>query len=72
LIAISIVGGIAHNVGQLFAASIVLGSTTIFYYLPLLLISGVVTGVFVGIATTYLVGSISKLGLFNPLVRGTS
>ncbi|MBC8079887.1 MAG: Gx transporter family protein [Gorillibacterium sp.] len=72
LIAISIVGGIAHNLGQLAAASIVLGSTTIFFYLPLLFISGVVTGVFVGIATTYLVGSIGKLGLFQPAVRGTT
>ena len=72
LIAISIVGGIAHNLGQLAAASIVLGSTTIFFYLPLLFISGIVTGVFVGIATTYLMDSIKKLGLFQPAVRGTS
>jgi len=72
LVAISIVGGIAHNLGQLGAAAIVLGSTTIFYYLPLLFISGIVTGVFVGIAATYLVESIKKLGLFSPMTRGAA
>lgn len=66
LAAISIMGGIAHNLGQLGAAALVLGSTSIFYYLPLLLISGVVTGFFVGVAANFLIGSIDKLGLLRP------
>lgn len=65
LAAISIMGGIAHNVGQLGAAALVLGTTSIFYYLPLLLVSGVVTGFFIGVAATYLIGSLDKLGLLQ-------
>ncbi len=65
LAAISIMGGIAHNLGQLGAAAMVLGTTAIFYYLPLLLISGIITGFFIGVAATYLIGSLDKLGLLQ-------
>ncbi|WP_238322994.1 Gx transporter family protein [Gorillibacterium massiliense] len=64
---ISVMGGIMHNVGQLGAAAIVLGTTSIFYYLPFLFITGVVTGIFVGIATKYLTESLNKLALFESL-----
>ncbi len=67
LIAISVVGGITHNIGQLVAASLVLGTTGIFYYLPVLLISGVVTGIFIGMATRYLVASLRRIGLFDSM-----
>lgn len=63
LVAISIVGGIMHNLGQLQAASIVLGTNRIFYYLPVLLISGIVTGVMVGLAAKYLIEALAKLDL---------
>lgn len=69
LIGISIIGGIAHNFGQLLAASVYFSTTKIFYYLPMLLIMGVLTGVAVGIAVKYLIPSLSKLALFNGLAR---
>ena len=40
---VSISGAIFHNIGQLIAASILM-STFLWAYLPILLISGVVTG----------------------------
>ncbi|GGF99161.1 Gx transporter family protein [Paenibacillus aceti] len=64
-IGISIVGGIAHNIGQLTAACIYFNTSKIFYYLPMLLIMGVLTGIAVGIAVRYLVPSLSKLSLFE-------
>lgn len=67
LIGISIAGGIAHNIGQLLAASMVFSSLSIFYYLPMLLITGVVTGIAVGYAVRYLVASLSKISLFEDL-----
>ncbi|RAV04691.1 Gx transporter family protein [Paenibacillus sp. YN15] len=70
LAAISIMGGIAHNLGQLGAAALVLGTTSIFYYLPLLLVSGVVTGFFIGVAATYLIGSLDNLGLLQQRAGG--
>lgn len=67
LMMISIMGGVFHNIGQLGAASFVLGTTQIFYYLPFLLVSGVVTGVFVGLAARYLSESLNKLALFETM-----
>ncbi|MFC3750177.1 Gx transporter family protein [Paenibacillus sp. GCM10012306] len=68
LIGISIAGGVAHNIGQLLAASMVFASLSIFYYLPMLLITGVVTGVAVGFAVRYLVTSLSKISLFEEFL----
>lgn len=47
---VSIVGGIFHNVGQIIVAMILLETETLIYYLPFLMISGVVTGALIGIA----------------------
>jgi len=61
----SVMGGIVHNLGQLLAASIVLGTTKIFYYLPFLLLAGIATGVFVGVASSHLIQSLNRLQLFT-------
>lgn len=51
--AISIVGAIFHNIGQIFVASIIVQNMKLFYYLPVLLVSAVITGLFIGIAVQY-------------------
>lgn len=61
----SVMGGIVHNLGQLLAASIVLGTTKIFYYLPFLLVAGIATGLFVGVASKHLIQSLNRLQLFS-------
>ncbi|MBU5440682.1 Gx transporter family protein [Paenibacillus sp. MSJ-34] len=65
LIGVSIAGGIAHNIGQLAAAGIVIRSSTVFYYLPVLLLTGVATGIFVGIAAKYAIRALSQIPLFE-------
>ena len=52
---VSIAGGIMHNVGQIIAAIVFLGSFAVAYYLPLLLLSGSVAGVVVGVASALLI-----------------
>lgn len=52
---VSIAGGIMHNVGQIIAAIVFLGSFAVAYYLPLLLLSGTVAGVVVGVASALLI-----------------
>lgn len=64
-IGISVCGGIAHNLGQLTAAYLVIKSSMIFSYLPVLMITGIGTGVFIGFATKNLVASLDKLPLFG-------
>ena len=54
-IAVSVVGGIAHNVGQILVAFLILETSVVFYYLPFLLISGVIAGIAVGVASALLV-----------------
>ena len=45
---LSISGAISHNIGQLLAVSVILNSNFIFYYLPVLLVSGIVMGIITG------------------------
>lgn len=49
----SVLGAMAHNAGQIFAAYFVLGMSGIFVYVPFLMISGVVTGLFTGFICYY-------------------
>jgi len=45
---VSVIGGVSHNIGQLLMAFLVLESGAVWYYLPVLLLSGVVTGSIIG------------------------
>lgn len=51
IIGVSMLGGIFHNIGQIIVAAIVLGTARIAYYLPVLLVSGVATGLAIGIVS---------------------
>ena len=46
---VSVAGGVAHNVGQIIGACLVMGTAKVAYYLPVLLVSGILSGVFVGV-----------------------
>lgn len=45
---VSIIGGVSHNVGQIIAAALLMQIPAIVYYLPVLIIAGVVTGIVIG------------------------
>ena len=49
MVGVSIIGGIAHNIGQIVVAIFVVDNINLIYYLPFLLISGVLTGTLIGI-----------------------
>ncbi len=49
IMGISMVGGIMHNVGQMIIAIFVVEELRLIYYLPVLLFSGVITGLINGI-----------------------
>ncbi len=49
LVGISVVGAIFHNIGQVLVAFLILGSASIFGYLAVLLASGVITGILIGV-----------------------
>ena len=54
-VAISVTGGVMHNVGQIAAASFMLSTNVVVYYLPFLLVSGTIAGIVVGIASAILI-----------------
>ena len=48
---ISMAGGVMHNVGQLIVAMIVVETLSVAYYVPVLLVSGLITGFVIGVAS---------------------
>ena len=58
---VSIAGGVFHNVGQLIMAMTVLESVSLIYYLPVLLISGMLTGLLIGLLSNEVLKRVKKL-----------
>ena len=54
-VAVSVCGGVMHNVGQIVAASFMLNTNVVVYYLPFLLVSGTLAGIAIGIASALLI-----------------
>lgn len=50
IIGVSMAGGVSHNVGQLIMAMLVVETYAVGYYLPVLLVAGLITGTLIGIA----------------------
>ena len=48
-VAVSCAGGVAHNIGQISFAVLLVENSRLFYYLPVLLIAGVLAGIVIGI-----------------------
>jgi heptaprenyl diphosphate synthase len=53
IVAISVVGAVFHNIGQILIASMVVSNVNLFFYLPVLLIAAVITGIFIGLTVQY-------------------
>ncbi|MCR5468191.1 MAG: Gx transporter family protein [Lachnospiraceae bacterium] len=49
IIAVSVFGGITHNLGQIIVAAVIVENINMFYYFPVLMISGILTGFLIGI-----------------------
>ncbi len=54
-ILVSVTGGVLHNIGQIAMASILLETDALRYYLPFLLVSGILAGVVIGLVSGILV-----------------
>ncbi|MBE6033582.1 MAG: Gx transporter family protein [Clostridiales bacterium] len=49
IVGVSMAGGVAHNVGQLLVAAAIISNIKIFLYFPILLFSGMITGIIIGV-----------------------
>lgn len=57
---VSTLAAVAHNLGQLLAAITVTKTAALMVYAPVLLASGIITGVFTGLVAMYLVRRLDK------------
>lgn len=55
---VSIAGGVAHNIGQILIAVILLETSGLLYYLPFLIIAGIIAGSFVGLLCGVLINRV--------------
>ncbi len=69
MIGISLAGAVGHNLGQLLAACLLLQSSAIFYYLPVLLIAGIPTGFITGFLLNSLIAHDNKSGILRDFLR---
>ena len=57
-VAVSVTGGVLHNVGQILMACLLLETNVIVYYLPFLILSGVIAGVVIGVVAAIMVNRV--------------
>lgn len=60
MVGVSMAGGVAHNLGQLIIAAIMVENLKMFLYFPVLLFSGMLTGILIGMGGTILFRSLPK------------
>ena len=61
----SIIGAVFHNIGQIIVAILVTSTPGIVVYLPILMVSGVISGAFTGLCTQVLVAKLKANGFFK-------
>ncbi len=60
VVSVSVVGGIAHNIGQIIVAMLVVESLKLVLYIPVLLVSGFITGMLIGIVSNIVLPRIKR------------
>ena len=57
----SVIGAAAHNIGQMAVALLVTRTTALLIYLPLLLVTGMLAGLFTGLTAQFLTAKLSRI-----------
>lgn len=57
---VSVLGGVCHNIGQILVAIVVVETASLLYYLPILILSGTVAGVLIGILASVMIRHLEK------------
>ncbi len=59
---VSVLGGVSHNIGQILVAMLVVENAMLLYYLPVLLLSGTIAGIAVGVVAAILTKRLERAG----------
>lgn len=54
-VGVGVAGGVAHNIGQILCAMVLLETERLIYYLPVLMISGTIAGIAIGVIAGILI-----------------
>ena len=60
-ISVSVAGGISHNIGQIAVATVIVNSFHILFYIPVLLLAGLITGFLIGLLSQELVIRLQRI-----------
>ena len=61
VVGVSALGGVMHNLGQLFVAMVILGTSGLVYYSSVLVLCGILTGLLIGIISSYVLQHLKTL-----------
>lgn len=64
---VSVFGAVGHNIGQIAAACVLTGIVQVVYYLPVLIISGIIMGVFTGLAAQFTYKHMKKAKILKDM-----
>ena len=67
---LSVCGALAHNIGQLLGAGVIISSSLSFYYAPVMLVLGLVMGALTSITLRALLPALGKMGFSTQEKRG--
>lgn len=60
----SMLGGVTHNLGQLIIACIIISNLKLTFYIPVLLISGLIAGAIIGIISSIMINRLKRSSIF--------
>lgn len=64
-VGVSVAGGVAHNIGQVLMAMLLLETPQLGYYLAVLTVTGTIAGILVGLVGGLLIKRMPKKGIFD-------
>lgn len=67
LIGVSVFGALGHNIAQLTVASLIINNPRIFVYLPIMMLTSIFTGVFIGLTANFTLNKVRAH--FNTFVE---
>ena len=57
---VSVAGGVSHNIGQIIVAVCVVENMNLLFYVPVLMIAGIVTGLLIGLVAGLILPALKK------------
>lgn len=60
---VSMAGGVSHNIGQILMAMIIVETYSVVYYVPVLLVAGVLTGLAIGVMASGMLKRLASIDL---------